>query len=91
MCRERGLSAIINIHDVSLAVRFADRIVGLRRGTIVYDGLPQGLSESALTNIYGEEDWGATAQGSHGQASDGDERVSSAVSLPVSDMSGVAA
>lgn len=68
LCRERGLSAIINIHDVSLAVRFADRIVGLRRGRIVHDGAPQGLTGSVLTSIYGEEDWGAAGQGASGDA-----------------------
>jgi phosphonate transport system ATP-binding protein len=62
LCRERGLSAVINIHDVALATRFADRIVGLRRGRIVYDGAPTGLDARVLTDIYGEEDWDATAE-----------------------------
>lgn len=57
LCREHGLSAIINIHDVALALRYADRIVGLRKGCVVYDGAPSGLDAAALTTIYGEEDW----------------------------------
>ena len=60
LCKERGLSAIINIHDVMLAQMFAERIVGLRLGEIVYDGPPQGLTAEVLTEIYGEEDWTAT-------------------------------
>ncbi len=60
LCRERALSAIINIHDVALAQMFAERIVGLRLGEIVYDGPPDGLTSEALTEIYGEEDWEAT-------------------------------
>jgi len=60
LCRERGLSAIINIHDVMLAQMFAERIVGLRLGEIVYDGPPTGLTPEVLTLIYGEEDWAAT-------------------------------
>ena len=60
LCKERGLSAIINIHDVMLAQMFAERIVGLRLGEIVYDGAPEGLSAEVLTQIYGEEDWTAT-------------------------------
>ena len=57
LARERGLPAIINIHDVELAKQFADRIIGLRDGLVVFDGLPAELTTSRLTEIYGEEDW----------------------------------
>jgi phosphonate transport system ATP-binding protein len=60
LCTERKLSAIINIHDVMLAQMFAQRIVGLQLGEIVYDGPPDGLTPEVLTKIYGEEDWSAT-------------------------------
>ncbi|MFZ2101722.1 MAG: ATP-binding cassette domain-containing protein, partial [Oricola sp.] len=60
LCSERKLSAIINIHDVMLAQMFAQRIVGLKLGEIVYDGPPDGLTAAVLTEIYGEEDWEAT-------------------------------
>lgn len=62
LCAERKLSAIINIHDVLLAQMFAERIVGLQLGEIVYDGPPDGLSSEVLTKIYGEEDWEATIE-----------------------------
>ncbi|MCW5687839.1 MAG: phosphonate ABC transporter ATP-binding protein [Pseudolabrys sp.] len=62
LCRERSLSAIVNIHDVQLAQMFASRIVGLRQGSIVYDGAPDGLTPDVLTRIYGEEDWSAAAK-----------------------------
>jgi phosphonate transport system ATP-binding protein len=39
---------------------FAERIVGLRLGEIVYDGPPDKLTPAVLTSIYGEEDWSAT-------------------------------
>lgn len=60
VCGERGLPAIINIHDVMLAQMFVERIVGLRKGVVVYDGAPDGLTPDALTEIYGEEDWTQT-------------------------------
>lgn len=60
LCKERGLAAIINIHDVMLAQMFSERIVGLRLGEVVYDGPPDGLTPDVLTEIYGEEDWEAT-------------------------------
>lgn len=59
ICRERGLPAIINIHDVVLAQSFVERIIGLRAGEVVFDGPPQALDTAALTRIYGEEDWDA--------------------------------
>lgn len=62
LCEERDLAAVINIHDVMLAQMFAQRIVGLRLGEIVYDGPPDGLTSDVLTEIYGEEDWEATIQ-----------------------------
>jgi phosphonate transport system ATP-binding protein len=71
LCAERKLSAIINIHDVMLAQMFAERIVGLRLGEIVYDGLPDKLTPAVLTSIYGEEDWSATIR----KADDADEPV----------------
>ena len=62
LCAERGLTAIINIHDVLLAQMFSQRIVGLALGKIVYDGNPEGLTPEVLTQIYGEEDWSATIE-----------------------------
>ncbi len=63
ICRERGLPAIINIHDVVLAQQFSDRIIGLQSGSMVFDGPPSGLTEAVLTKIYGEEDWTAMRKG----------------------------
>ncbi|MBU8542552.1 phosphonate ABC transporter ATP-binding protein [Roseomonas sp. ROY-5-3] len=60
LCAERGLAAIINIHDVALAQQFAKRIVGLRAGRIVFDGTAEALGADQLTAIYGEEDWSQT-------------------------------
>ena len=71
LCQERGLTAIINIHDVLLAQMFSQRIVGLALGNIVYDGNPEGLTPEVLTQIYGEEDWSATIE----KVDDEDEEV----------------
>ena len=60
LCRERNLSAIVNIHDVALAQMFVERIVGLQDGEMIFDGEPDELTPDVLTKIYGEEDWEAT-------------------------------
>jgi len=62
MCKERGLAAIINIHDVSLAQMFVQRVVALNLGEIIFDGGPTELTPEVLTRIYGEEDWEATIE-----------------------------
>jgi phosphonate transport system ATP-binding protein len=55
--RERNIPVIINIHNVGLARRFADRIVGMSKGEIVFDGPPCALKDSQLLDIYGGEGW----------------------------------
>ena len=72
LCAERKLSAIINIHDVMLAQMFAERIVGLQLGEIVYDGPPDDLTAEVLTKIYGEEDWSATIRKVDDEAAEAD-------------------
>src|SRR5205823_13910453 len=54
---ERDIPVIVNIHNVELARRFADRIVGMRKGEIVFDGEPRALEDAHLMAIYGGEGW----------------------------------
>lgn len=62
LCRERGLAAIVNIHDVVLATEFLPRIVGLRSGEVVYDGAAVEVDSAVLSRIYGDENWNAITQ-----------------------------
>jgi phosphonate transport system ATP-binding protein len=57
MSETHGFPVIVNIHNVELARRFADRVVGMTGGQVVYDGSPEGLDEGILKTIYGGEDW----------------------------------
>ena len=57
LCRENGLAAIVNIHDVVLATEFLPRIVGLRAGEVVFDGPAKDVNTDVLNQIYGGEDW----------------------------------
>jgi phosphonate transport system ATP-binding protein len=70
LCQERGLAAIVNIHDVVLATEFLPRIVGLRAGIVVYDGPAANIDKTILTNIYGDEDWTAITQSMQASARD---------------------
>ena len=57
IARQRGIPILINMHDVELAKRFADRIVGMAGGRIVFDGPPLQLRDETLKTIYGGQDW----------------------------------
>jgi phosphonate transport system ATP-binding protein len=57
IARQRAIPVVINMHDVELAKRFADRIVGMAGGRVVFDGPPDQLSDIVLKTIYGGEDW----------------------------------
>ncbi|MEJ8765749.1 phosphonate ABC transporter ATP-binding protein [Oceanobacillus sp. HCA-5259] len=50
--RETNMSVIINIHHVEIALEYADRIIGIRKGKIVYDGKAEDLTEENLNYIY---------------------------------------
>ena len=53
----RGIPVVINIHNVELAKRFANRIVGMARGEVVFDGVPDELQPHHLADIYGGQAW----------------------------------
>jgi phosphonate transport system ATP-binding protein len=55
--RSRSIPVLINMHDVELAKRFAERIIGMRGGAIVFDGVAADLDDARLTAIYGGENW----------------------------------
>ena len=53
--KEMGISILMNIHHVELALEYADRIIGIRAGKIVYDGPAEKVDQQVLSSIYGDE------------------------------------
>lgn len=53
--RERGIPILVNIHNVDLALEYAERIIGIRNGRIVYDGKTADADRSVLSKVYGGE------------------------------------
>ena len=49
---ELGIAVLCNLHQVEYATEFADRIIGLSSGRVVFDGPPGALDEAALQRIY---------------------------------------
>lgn len=83
ICDERGLPAIINIHDVALAQQFVRRIIGLQAGRVVFDGSPDELTPDVLTQIYGEEDWSATIRKADEDGEESEEDADLHATVPV--------
>jgi len=52
---EQGITIIINLHQVEVAVKYADRIIGIRAGRVEYDGSPKKLNKKTVAHIYGSE------------------------------------
>jgi len=50
---EDGRTVIANLHTLDTARRYCDRVVGMRDGRIVFDGLPEQLTTGVAREIYG--------------------------------------
>ncbi|HAX72384.1 MAG TPA: phosphonate ABC transporter ATP-binding protein [Firmicutes bacterium] len=53
--QDMNISVLINIHHVDLALKYADRVIGIKAGEIVYDGPSKDVNSDILTQIYGRE------------------------------------
>lgn len=52
---EMGITIIVNLHQVEVALKYSDRIIGINRGKVVFDGLPCDLTNRVIQEIYGSE------------------------------------
>lgn len=50
-----GITVLVNLHQVDVALKYSDRIIGLNRGSKLFDDLPKRLSQMDIHNIYGAE------------------------------------
>ncbi len=55
ICDRDGITVVVNLHQVELARRFADRIIGMNSGRIVFDGSPAQMTQTVLRTIYQRE------------------------------------
>jgi len=52
---EKNLTVISNLHTLDTAKTYCDRIIGMKDGEIVFDDLPEKLSDKLAREIYGAE------------------------------------
>jgi len=53
--RERGVTVLCSLHFLSLARAYGTRIIALKAGQRVFEGLPAEIDEARFKEIYGEE------------------------------------
>jgi len=53
--RQDGITVVCNLHFLDLARRYGTRIVALKEGRLIFDGLPSEIDRDRFREIYGEE------------------------------------
>jgi phosphonate transport system ATP-binding protein len=53
ICKADGISAVVSLHQLDFARRYADRIIALAGGEVVFDGPPSRLGQTEVQRIYG--------------------------------------
>jgi phosphonate transport system ATP-binding protein len=53
--RDMNITVLMNLHQVDVAIRYSDRIIGIREGRLVFDDEPGRLKKKVVAEIYGSE------------------------------------
>ena len=53
--RELNITVLMNLHQVDVAIKYSDRIIGVREGRVVYDDDAKRLKKKVVAEIYGSE------------------------------------
>ena len=56
ICREDGITAVVSLHTLELTREYADRVIGLRQGRILFDGPTTTLTDAMIDSIYYHKD-----------------------------------
>jgi len=51
---EHGITLVVSQHQLETALAYASRIVGLRRGRMIFDGAPHAVTPDVVKAIYGD-------------------------------------
>ncbi|MBO3758555.1 phosphonate ABC transporter ATP-binding protein [Ciceribacter sp. L1K22] len=57
--RREGITVITNLHTLDTARAYCERIIGMAKGRVVFDGTPEELTSDAVAEIYGTDATGA--------------------------------
>jgi phosphonate transport system ATP-binding protein len=52
IARRDGIAVVMSLHQIDVARKYADRIVGLSQGKVIFDGAPKQLSDNVVETIF---------------------------------------
>ena len=55
ICAELGIAVLVSLHQVDVAIKYADRILGVNSGRVVFNGEPGELTRDAIYEIYDKD------------------------------------
>ena len=50
-----GITVLVNLHQVDVALKYSDQIIGVNNGQVVFNGSPKTLTKEDIQRIYGSE------------------------------------
>jgi phosphonate transport system ATP-binding protein len=53
--RDLNITVLMNLHQVDVAIKYSDRVIGIRGGELVFDDEPKKLKKKTVAEIYGSE------------------------------------
>lgn len=53
--RTMGITVLVNLHQVDVALKYSDKIIGINHGQVVYNGSPKDITKEDIQRIYGSE------------------------------------
>ena len=53
--QEDGVTVLCSLHFLDLVHRYADRVIALNEGNLVFDGLPKEIDDQRFKDIYGKD------------------------------------
>ena len=54
--KEMGITCILNLHQVDVAIKYSDKIIGINSGNKVFIGTPSELTKEKVHEIYGSDE-----------------------------------
>lgn len=56
ICKSKGITSIVSLHQINYARQYADRIIGLTNGEVTFEGKPDDLNDEAVRTLYFDDD-----------------------------------
>ncbi|NLK94584.1 MAG: phosphonate ABC transporter ATP-binding protein [Clostridiales bacterium] len=54
--KKLGITCVLNLHQVDVAMKYSDRIIGINSGKTIFNGAPSELTKDKIHEIYGSDE-----------------------------------